>query len=132
MCSIPTFLFNQRQLEKVVSCTFGSSECSYNTIIIGNNDVTNQLVQKSSLIITMGQEILSYPGCHQSTTLVVLALMHMVVKCCQCSLKVTLSCNNVSQSVQGLLEAYFKINHQWCTRKRIHYLYEDGTEQSAG
>ena len=69
---------------------------------------------------------LSHAGC----TLVVFELTHMVVKWCHCYVKVTSSCNNASWLIQGLLEAYFKINGQWWARKRIFYLFKGRIEKS--
>ena len=50
-------------------------------------------------------------------TLVVLEHMRMVVEGRQCPVKVT-SCDNASQRIRGLLEAYFITNSQWWTRKK--------------
>ena len=48
----------------------------------------------------------------EDCSLVVLDLTHMVVKWCQCLVKVTSSCDIASLHIQGLLESYFKIKSQ--------------------
>ena len=63
-------------------------------------------------------------------TLVVLELTHMVIKWRHVYAKVTSPCEIASQRIQGLLEAYFKIEKQWWARKRIHYTCEGRIEKS--
>ena len=64
---------------------------------------------KNILEFSMGQKFLSYPSyLTQAIT------RGMSIGCTRLSLvKVSSSCNNASNRIQGLLAAYFKMDSQW-------------------
>ena len=97
--------------------TIRANPCSEDAIIIkkfiNNIAIINCTPDKDTWLDIHILPMLPYPGSHSSgdCTLVVLELTYMVVKWRRCLhvVKLTSLCGIVSQRVQGLLKAYFKI-----------------------
>ena len=121
---------NYRVKNTTAACRFKCREKSTGLLrdfFVQQKSISEILVwDRNCYLIPVILPRLSWEGC----SLVVMELMHMIVKWQQCSVKVTSSWNNASQRIQGILEAYFKINSLWWARNRICYMCEGVIEKS--